>query len=208
MIPAFNPNQIVIALSGWRGSGKDTVADYLCKEHGFVKYSFAAYLKDMVAQQYNIKREFLDDRVLKEAPITSLPVITTDPFTQVVHDTLRTELSSGYWTPRALCILEGSIKRSVHANYWVQRVVTRIQEEGKDRCVISDLRYRSEVDTLRLLIPTIQTLRINRFTEIETIDPSERDLDYHKFDATIYNTKGKGELYASLDYLLTTILLG
>lgn len=38
----------LIALTGKAGAGKDSVADVLCRDHGFVRYAFAKPLKDML----------------------------------------------------------------------------------------------------------------------------------------------------------------
>lgn len=180
-------NRIVYALSGWRTSGKDTAADLLVREFGFNKLSFAAKLKDMVARDYNLPREWFDT-AQKEAPLTQYPVIPGDSFAETLHELLASELKSGFWTPRALCILEGSAKRSVHSNYWVRSVASEIlSDTGTRDFVISDLRYKSEADTLKLLIPTIRLVRIERYDTIETRDPSERDLDDFKFDAVLQN---------------------
>lgn len=40
---------IVVGITGKAGSGKDTVADFLVREHGFQKLSFATVLKKMLA---------------------------------------------------------------------------------------------------------------------------------------------------------------
>ena len=40
---------MVIGICGLISSGKDTIADYLIKEHNFVKISFADKLKDNLA---------------------------------------------------------------------------------------------------------------------------------------------------------------
>jgi hypothetical protein len=39
---------VVIGITGKAGAGKDTVADYLVREHGFQKLSFATILKKML----------------------------------------------------------------------------------------------------------------------------------------------------------------
>lgn len=187
----------VLALSGWKGSGKDLTADFLRNELGFQKLSFASKLKDMVAEMYRIPRHSLDDSVAKEAPLTQYPVIGTDDFSITLQQRLDSELRSGYWTPRALCILEGSAKRAVHSNYWVARVAEIIMTTPFDY-VISDLRYKSEADTLRLLIPELKTVRIQRFDSVDTLDPSERDLDNYKFDYTLNNRKTVEELYNAI----------
>jgi adenylate kinase family enzyme len=175
----------VVAFSGYKGSGKDTAADYLVGEYGYTKLSLASALKDIVAQNYDIPRDWLDDRQLKEQGLIKYPVIATDPFSELLHKQLESELRCGFWTPRALCILEGSAKRAVHSNYWTSRIVSQMHPDRK--YVISDLRYRSEADTLRMLLPKqeLQLIRINRFPTVDTNDPSERDLDQYNFDNSI-----------------------
>lgn len=193
----------VIALSGWKQSGKDTVANYLVKEYGFVQLSFAAKLKDMVAQTYGVLREDLDSPTKKEMPLVNLPTIPTDPFTITIHSLLSNELRHGFWTPRALCILEGSIKRSVYPNYWVRSCAEQIINNPTTSYVISDMRYKSEADTLRTLIPSIEMIRIERYANVDTTDPSERDLDdYALFDRILTNKKLIEDLYISVDHYL------
>jgi len=187
----------VIAISGWKGSGKDTTADYLVDNYGYHKLSFASALKDMVARTYSLHRSMMDDRKLKEEPLLQFPVIESDPFTAQIHRMLETELRSGYWTPRALCILEGSIKRSVNSNFWTAKTIELIKNNSDRKYVISDLRYKSEADTLRMLLPSQELLlmRIQRFDTIETQDPSERDLDDYNFDVTLFNSTSSVEKY-------------
>ncbi len=194
----------VIALSGWANSGKDTVADYLVSKYNYSKRSFAARLKDLVAMQYDIPRSHLDDRVLKEASLVGYPVIPTDSFASGVQYMLRHELRDGYWTPRALCILEGSVKRAVHSNYWIRSIADEILDtQGYVNYVISDLRYRSEADTLRLLLPEIKIVRVDR-ADLGTgsEDPSERDLDEYQFDYILTNHSTKERLHENTDLLI------
>jgi len=51
---------MIIALSGLKGAGKDSVADVLEREHGFQKFSFASILKDAVAAIFGWDRDLLD----------------------------------------------------------------------------------------------------------------------------------------------------
>lgn len=195
----------VIGISGWRKSGKDTTADFLVREYGYTKLSFAAKLKDMVATTYGVERSLLDSQTHKEMPLYHLPAVTTDDFTVAIHKMLASELKSGYWTPRALCILEGSIKRAVNANYWVKAVAAEIlAAPSNQKFVISDMRYTSEADTLKILLPTVMTVRIDRFETIETLDPSERDLDNYKFDIELGNRGTVEELYTTLGHVIST----
>jgi hypothetical protein len=210
----------VIAISGYKRSGKDTSAEILVKYHNFMRVSFADILKDMVAKEYNIPREHCDDPKFKEAPIVHLPVTPKDDFSMMLCNYMVREFRdinghmpiesyvdpSGaflgimgrsaaqlYWTPRALCILKGSTNRAVTSQFWTEQAINKINNEMHKTSnlptgfVISDLRYRSEVEQLRLAFgKDLITVRINR-VESTSLDPSERDLDGHKFDVIIDN---------------------
>lgn len=186
---------MIIGLSAWKRSGKDAASDLLVNEFKFKKVSFANTLKDMVAEQYDIPRSSLDDQNLKEAPLFQYPVAPQDAFSKMIADFLQKEFKADgngklYWTPRALAILEGSVKRSVNAAYWTSRALSQIKPG--DLVVISDLRYKSEASQIRGYANAIGQksllIRINRFDESPSSDPSERDLDdYQQFDAVIEN---------------------
>ena len=55
-------NKKVLLISGYKRSGKDTVANYLIDTKNFSKVSFAASLKDLTANEFNIERNILDDQ--------------------------------------------------------------------------------------------------------------------------------------------------
>lgn len=44
----------LLGLAGNAGVGKDTLADYLVREHGYVKYRFADPLKKLIAERFNL----------------------------------------------------------------------------------------------------------------------------------------------------------
>lgn len=226
----------VVAISGWKRSGKDTAAAYLVS-NGFTRAAFADALKDMVAAEYGINRSHCDDPEFKEAPIMTMPVIPKDAFTLAIANLLFKEFRTAgghpamepyidpsgaflgvmgrdvaqlYWTPRALCILKGSVNRAVDSAFWVGRTIHNIEDQMHptpqrnpdigDTFVISDLRYRSEVEQLRQAFgKDLVTVRINRFQDVNSTDPSERDLDGYKFDLTIENVGTLDELYYHLD---------
>jgi len=226
----------VIALSGFKQSGKDTSADYLVDTYNFEKFSFAETLKDMVAQQYDIPREWCDDNKYKEEPILKYPVDPKDDFSKAICKLLKNEFSyfetyknafgpdlniPKYWTPRSLCILEGSVKRSVNSGYWIKRIIDKIKQPWNEALawserdqlppvemnfVISDLRYRSEAEQLKQEFgDDLIIIRLDRFDNINSNDPSERDLDNYKFDYIIRNRGTKQELYSELDKIYGNI---
>lgn len=208
----------IVALSGWKRSGKDTAARYLIETLGYKRFGFADILKEMVAEQYAIPLEWLHNEEFKELPLSKFPVDTTDRFAGVIHDFMDGEFKEikieegdecsfvKCWTPRALAILEGSVKRSVNSQYWVQRVVDQIIKEWHEsagevgKFVITDLRYQSEAGQLRKAFgEQLTTVRINRFEDCESTDPSERDLDDYDFDKFIDNTLTLEDLFSNVE---------
>jgi len=211
----FKPK--VVAISGYKNSGKDRAADILVSKLNFTKVNLASTLKDLVAEEYNIPRSYCDDRLYKEAPINTLPVTPKDNFSltlckymaQEFRD-LQGNIPSNYfiddtnnfygivgnnkvqlyWTPRALCILKGSSNRAVSSKYWTEKVINKINNSTSNTSgyVISDLRYRSEIEQLKLAFDkNLILIRINK-QESKSLDSSERDLDNFYFENIIDNT--------------------
>lgn len=214
----------VIALSGWKQSGKDTAAEYLINNKKFTRVAFADVLKERVAKDYNIPLESLYKNELKEQPLLTHPVNPKDDFSLNICNFMFREFRSEhgeipqevfvdtdgsflgivkggmpvplYQTPRSLAIFEGSTKRTIFPNYWTDQAISQISKiKGNNdvnivdtSIVITDLRYRNEVDQLRQAFgDKLLTVRINRFEDCASDDPSERDLDNHTFDVTIEN---------------------
>jgi hypothetical protein len=206
----------VLALSGFKQSGKDTAAQYLQEFHSFERVAFADPLKDMTALEYGVSRADMDNPNRKEMPISHLPVSPKDDFSLYLSRFLCKEFrtinghrpfdyfvdrsgaflglvsdSHGeqlYWTPRALCILKGSVNRTVTSDYWMTMLIKKIEDSPNEYHVISDLRYRSEISQLQEHFgKNLTTVRINRFDSIDSSDPSENDLTNHKFDVILEN---------------------
>lgn len=193
----------VIALSGWRGSGKSTAAKYLVEKWKYTEVSFARALKEEVSRIYNIPVEWCDHVDYKNKPIEQLPVIYTDSWAAEIQRMLCHELLSGYWTPRALCILEGSSRRSVNSNYWVDKVLSQMEMGGN--YVVSDLRFRSEIQRLKHNMPMVDIWRVERFDDIDTTNSSERDLDDYRFEFRLNNKGNVESLCKQIDTQLTNV---
>ena len=240
---------MIIALSGFKGSGKDELASYLVKKYGFTRTSFADPLKDSVAEEYGIDRLSLDDPKRKESPILDLPIDPQDKFTKMVTESMFKEFRSKdgfqptaytykndkfygvfsvlmatgevyepskhqgrdvmsgylevYHTPRSLAILKGSTNRVVASNFWVQKAISKINFSSSNLHVISDFRYRSEgAQLVKVFGKDVTFVRINRFKDSPSSDPSERDLDEYLFDHHIDNTKELSYAHLQLEDIL------
>lgn len=147
----------VLAISGWKKSGKDTLTDYLVDKYDANRISFAGPLKDKVSTDFNIPRNHLDDQEFKEKPILTLPVDPQDKFSlNVVRFMFKefrcmngeiashfveeknmglfeNELRILYQTPRSLATIEGSTKRSIDSAYWVKQAIQYINTLKRDQ---------------------------------------------------------------------------
>ena len=199
----------IFLFSGWRQSGKDTSAAYLQKKYGIQRLAFADILKDVVAEKWRIDRTSCDDPKRKELPLLSFPVQPKDKFSQMIAVEMAGEFKNKdgespyfydveteewyyrggklsqepvYFTPRALCILEGSANRSVNPDYWINCLASKI--DPSKNYAISDWRYRSELETLSKQFD-VKTIRINRFEKSNSTDSSEVDLNHFIFDFAV-----------------------
>jgi hypothetical protein len=221
----------IIMVSGWKGSGKDLAAEHLIRTHGFERVAFADPLKDMVAEEFDIPRSHCDDRVYKETAILKYPVEPKDAFSRMIAENMFKEfraegkgwvptgyryegdklfgLISGefhqlYQTPRSLCILKGSTNRAVVSSYWIAKAARIMMQNPDGLFVISDARYRSEINQVKSLVgkKNVLTVRVNRFDTTSSTDSSERDLDNYEFDVAISNRGTVEEYLASVSLLM------
>ena len=51
---------MIIGICGFQSSGKDTIADFLIKEHNFIRLSFASALKEIVSIMFSWPRDKLE----------------------------------------------------------------------------------------------------------------------------------------------------
>lgn len=108
-----------------------------------------------------------------------------------------------YWTPRALAILEGSTKRSARSNHWVQKAIEKAKNVN-GMVVISDLRYKSELSQIKAAFgDDVTFIRVNRFKESPSNDPSERDLDDGEFNGYVDNFGTKEQAFVELEEILS-----
>lgn len=149
----------VIAISGWKKSGKDTMAEYLIKKHGASRVSFADPLKDNVARDFKIvPRADLDNQDKKEKAILSMPVNPQDKFSKMVAEFMVKEFRDTHnVAPHSFCYqgdeYYGIVKddRGVDIKvrvYWTPRALA-ILEGSTKRTARSDYWVKQAMDKAR-----------------------------------------------------------
>ncbi len=137
----------IIGLVGAAGAGKDTVADHLVAEHGFVKVAFADALREMAAEINPIVGlDMCDDPALYNDVIWSIGYNNA----KVLFPEIRRFLQA-----------TGVAVRNIDPDFWVKALEKRLTWEHD--VVISDVRFANELAFVQggtLGIPTGQVWNI------------------------------------------------
>lgn len=155
----------IIGLTGYKGSGKSTVAEILCDDFGFERFGFADPLKQMM-RQLGLNDEQLNGN-LKEIPCDLLSGNTP----RFAMQTLGTE-----WGRDCL-----------DYDFWVNLWKYRIEKSKTGHVVVDDCRFENEIQAIRNLNGTI--INVIR-TDIKPTDKhiSENSFE-NQHDFIIDNTK-------------------
>jgi len=167
----FEGKEIIVGLLGHNGHGKDTVADYLVKYHGFTKHSFALPLKRMLASMFDFSGKQLFDHKEKEVVDPRWGITPRQAMlfvgTEMVRDGKLTQLLP-HLEPKG---------------FWVEHMRIRLRKRSSQRVVISDVRCANEVDMIlksggfivKVERPGFEVHNRSHSTvkEIETVDPKD-----------------------------------
>jgi len=187
-----NRSPLILLFSGWAGSGKDVAAALLTEELQFVREAFADSLKQ-------------DAHQATEIPLSYFHSAAKDYLLEP-----RCLLYPTAVTPRDVLLMHARAKRAVDPDVFTRAVIERIQGEAQlSRYVISDWRYRRELDLVRAAFPnaSVVTVGITRKGVKQQADPSEHDLDRFPFDLQIANDGCISDLRDALRHQLRPLLL-
>lgn len=176
---------MIIGLSGYARSGKDTVADHLISTYNFSRHSFAASMKEAM---YRLN------------PIVHSDSIGTFRYQSLVDVYGLDKVKDDYPEVRRLLQVFGTeVGRDMFGeNFWVDLVLDNLRSF---HTVISDVRFVNEADAIRNQGGVIW--RVNR----SGIGPvtghsSEIALDQYNFDAVLNNDSDILSLYKQVDSLI------
>ena len=129
---------MIIGVTGFIGSGKDTIADYLCTFHGFKRMSFASSLKDAVSSVFGWNREYLEGS-------TKASRLWREQKDEWWSNRLNMEI-----TPRWVLQYWGTevCRNGFHNDIWVASVENKLRQTDEN-IVITDCRFANEIKYIK-----------------------------------------------------------
>lgn len=168
---------MIIGITGKARSGKDTIADVLVKNYGFVKINYADHLKKCTSllfnfnndQMYNKEKDIIDVRYNK--------------------------------TPRELLQWFGTdvMRKQFDNDFWINHVENQFDNK---LLVISDVRFQNEADLIKKYNGII--IKVTRKNALNNDHESENQ--NIKEDFIIDNDDTKQKLINKINNIMTYIL--
>jgi hypothetical protein len=130
---------MIVGITGFIGSGKDTIADYLCTFHGFKRLSFAASLKDAISNVFGWDRELLEGLTR-----------SSREWREQIDPWWAERLGIPNLTPRWILQYWGTevCRNGFHNDIWVASVENKLRL-AKDDIVITDCRFSNEMEAIK-----------------------------------------------------------
>lgn len=182
--------EIAFGLVGKKGSGKSLVADYLQNRHGFLEVKFAGPLKEDIHRMLGIPMELIE------------------PTTPAMRKKRETWIHPDWgMTIRVILQIYGTdcMRNNFHTDFWIKRLDMWIKENFYGhRLVISDVRFRNEVDYV-ISRPGGHVIKVIRPGKEDLTDnhKSEIGLDNESFPHFLLtNETTIKEVYKNIDWIV------
>jgi hypothetical protein len=180
---------VIIALSGYKGSGKTTAAEYLSDRYGYTEYAMAKPMKDALRVMFGMSEDQLYGPLKNE--VDSRYGITP----RIMLQTLGTE-----WAQYTLVEHSATFKRVIGRHLWAHVFLNRVWVPGHNY-VISDIRFQHEIEALRD-IDTVRSVMIHGGVEGDPHESENRDI---LTDASIINSGTLQDFCWSLDNFMESV---
>lgn len=177
---------MIIGVSGYAQSGKDTVANYLVSHYGYTKISFADPIREAL-YTLNPKIDIADMRGVRLASAVDglgwENVKADSPDARELLQRFGTEVG----------------RNMFGQDFWVNQAMLKAQEH--ENVVFADVRFPNEVEAI--LKASGDVWRVHK-TDVQAVNRhvSETALDGYKFNREIHNIGSFEDLYAIVNYFI------
>jgi hypothetical protein len=175
---------MMIGLSGWARSGKDTVANYLVEKHGFVRVSFADQMRTAL---YNLDPtiDLMGYRISLRTAVDltgweNLKAQSAD--VRGLMQRMGTEVGRNLWGE----------------DFWVEAAMNLVSPDTN--IVVSDVRYPNEADAIRRRGGQVWRITRDGVGPANNHD-SETSLNTYSFDQYIANNESIEATWAYVENL-------
>lgn len=177
---------MIIGITGFIGSGKDTVANMFV-ERGCTHDSFAAPLKDVCSSIFGWPREMLEGDTVESRDFREMP----DMF-------WTKKLGVPNFTPRLALQLMGTevLRNHFDQDIWLNSLEYRIRKKSANApcVVVSDARFRNELDLIKNMGGKIIWVQRGELPEwYETAKTAHKNVVSRKIMETTYKDVHESE---------------
>lgn len=213
--------RIIVGLHGNTGAGKDTVADYMCRKHGFRAVAFADALKSDLSAMFDAPVNLFTDRSTKQVPTTCLTLdrCKSDKFVDWFIGTSAGETEAGNMgesmmhlprSPRWIMQTYGTdYCRSLNSPYWIDRLQHTLAEFDDDaKVVISDVRFVDEAYFVKSesdLNEVWEVIRMNN-PHHDKNDRHASNIRLPSVDRVLFNSGTINQLWRKIDRAVEVVL--
>lgn len=184
---------MLVGVLGKKGSGKDTISDYICNKYNFEKMVLAEPLKNACKELFNFSDEQLygrlkevDDEQWGISPRKALQWLGTDVFRNKINE-LNPDIGNNFWI-----------------NLLKIKYLQKLKENENIKIIVSDVRFQNEIDMIHQLGGCV--IKLNRPSiNNNDLHESEKNIDYLSGDFTIINDGTLEELYKKVDEIISKL---
>lgn len=183
---------MIIGLSGYAQVGKDTIANYLVENYGFVKVSFADPIREAL---YKLDPKIRIDEVSNASLASAVDHMGWEEVKRLSND-----------ARELLQRLGTEVGREMFGkDFWVNQGLLRAKEHTN--VVFADTRFRNEAEAIRANGGQVWRITKPGHGPVNG-HPSETALDEYRFEWHVLNDLDQTNLYSKIDIMMNTINLG
>lgn len=177
---------MIIALCGLRRCGKDTAANFLVSQHGYVHLKVAEKLKHMVRDLFDFTEEQVETN-MKEV---------VDPRWGVSPRKVMQFFGTEIMQHKIQEVIPG-----IGRTFFVRSLLHEMSKTSKP-IVISDMRFIHEYEMIKLQYPTLHVIEIQRSLCVQDTHASEQEYRAIPKDFVIANNATPEELHQKIREIL------